>query len=298
MPDDKEKVETEVLNVKEQIFYQDKPIEEVIEDIAEACDTGVEDHNDLNNIDGGNPATSYFGHLGAAVGTNNYIQKVIDKTTNTLGDSQIYDNGTKVGIGTESPAYTLDVNGYIRTDRIYFGNHSAYIWAAGGTGTIGIEGYLIIHGQVTGTLFKASQFVDTTNNGGASIYFCGLTRGSDLPLGAPYILGNNAYANAVTNVNGGDVYINGGSKTPGSNGRDGNILIGYTKGNVGIGTTAPSAKLDVAGAIKVGDDSTVASASNVGAIRYRADANNSYCEMCMQTGATTYAWIIIKQNTW
>lgn len=34
MPDDKEKVETEVLNVKEQIFYQDKPIEEVIEDIA------------------------------------------------------------------------------------------------------------------------------------------------------------------------------------------------------------------------------------------------------------------------
>lgn len=34
MPNDKEKVETEVLNVKEQIFYQDKPIEEVIEDIA------------------------------------------------------------------------------------------------------------------------------------------------------------------------------------------------------------------------------------------------------------------------
>ena len=34
MPDDKEKVETKVLNVKEQIFYQDKPIEEVIEDIA------------------------------------------------------------------------------------------------------------------------------------------------------------------------------------------------------------------------------------------------------------------------
>ena len=34
MPDDKEKVETGVLNVKEQIFYQDKPIEEVIEDIA------------------------------------------------------------------------------------------------------------------------------------------------------------------------------------------------------------------------------------------------------------------------
>ena len=34
MADDKEKVETEILNVKEQIFYQEKPIEEVIENIA------------------------------------------------------------------------------------------------------------------------------------------------------------------------------------------------------------------------------------------------------------------------
>ena len=34
MADDKEKVETDILNVHEQIFYQDKPIEEVIENIA------------------------------------------------------------------------------------------------------------------------------------------------------------------------------------------------------------------------------------------------------------------------
>ena len=49
-------------------------------------------HNDIANIDGGNSTTPYYGHLGAAVGTNNYVQKVTDKTTNTLGDSLIFDD--------------------------------------------------------------------------------------------------------------------------------------------------------------------------------------------------------------
>lgn len=41
-----------------------------------------------------------------------------------------------------------------------------------------------------------------------------------------------------------------------------------------------------------------ASAETVGTIRYRADANNSWCEMVMQTAAATYAWVVIKTNTW
>lgn len=56
--------------------------------------------------------------------------------------------------------------------------------------------------------------------------------------------------------------------------------------------------LSVTGSIKPGNDSTSASSSNVGAIRYRSDSNNSYCEMVMQTGASTYTWVIIKQNSW
>jgi hypothetical protein len=50
--------------------------------------------------------------------------------------------------------------------------------------------------------------------------------------------------------------------------------------------------------IKVGQSTDVATGSNVGAIRYRSDANNSYAEMVMQTGASTYAWVIIQQNSW
>lgn len=54
----------------------------------------------------------------------------------------------------------------------------------------------------------------------------------------------------------------------------------------------------LSGSTQVGNNSTYASSSNVGAIRYRSDSNNSYCEMVMQTGASTYAWVVIKQNTW
>jgi hypothetical protein len=75
-------------------------------------------------------------------------------------------------------------------------------------------------------------------------------------------------------------------------------------GDVGVGTPNPDAKLAVIGrisateSIRVGNDAAAASAANVGAIRYRVSGNNSYCEMVMQTGAASYTWTIIQQNTW
>ena len=69
-------------------------------------------------------------------------------------------------------------------------------------------------------------------------------------------------------------------------------------GNVGIGTATPAAKLDVNGGVRVADDAATASATNVGTLRYRTSGNNSYVDMCMQTGAATYAWVNIVQNNW
>lgn len=69
-------------------------------------------------------------------------------------------------------------------------------------------------------------------------------------------------------------------------------------GNVGIGTTTPQSKLQVNGGVQMADDTDTASAAKVGTLRYRADANNSYVDMCMQTGASTYEWINIVQNNW
>lgn len=76
-------------------------------------------------------------------------------------------------------------------------------------------------------------------------------------------------------------------------------------GNILIGTTTDDTinKLQVNGSgkftssVQVGDNTAVASASNVGAIRYRSDANNSYADMCMLTGVATYSWVNIVTNT-
>lgn len=57
-------------------------------------------------------------------------------------------------------------------------------------------------------------------------------------------------------------------------------------------------KTQITSSVQIGDDTTGASSINAGAIRYRSDSNNSYCEMVMQTGSTEYGWVIIKQNTW
>jgi len=46
------------------------------------------------------------------------------------------------------------------------------------------------------------------------------------------------------------------------------------------------------------DDVTTATISNVGKMRYRVSGNNSYIDIVMQTGASTYEWVNIVQNNW
>jgi len=72
----------------------------------------------------------------------------------------------------------------------------------------------------------------------------------------------------------------------------------HTNGSVGIGATNPQSKLQVAGGVQMANDTDTASADKVGTQRYRSDSNNSYVDMCMQTGAATYEWVNIVQNNW
>lgn len=74
--------------------------------------------------------------------------------------------------------------------------------------------------------------------------------------------------------------------------------LNVISGKVGIGTANPTSKLQIDGGVQISDDTDIASASKVGTIRYRTSGNNSYADMCMQTGATTYAWINIVQNNY
>ena len=60
--------------------------------------------------------------------------------------------------------------------------------------------------------------------------------------------------------------------------------------------------VSIAGSIKIGNDAAAASASKVGTFRYKTTQSGSdyesLCEMCMQTGVSTYAWVTIVSHTW
>ena len=90
-----------------------------------------------------------------------------------------------------------------------------------------------------------------------------------------------------------------------------NTAFGDNFINSGTGTTirfgAPTSyvqnvyvqgTLQTASSIQCGSNASTASAALVGSQRYRTNGNNSYVDVCMQTGASTYAWVNIVQNNW
>ena len=154
---------------------------------------------------------------------------------------------------------------------------------------------LNIKNYSTGTT-ASSDIVATANNGSETTNYINMG-----------INGSNFSSTGFTIYKGNDAYLyNMGQDLNIGTGDIGKIIKfhtgGFLTGNTRI--TIDSTGVTVAGtiisssSIKVGDDSSSASASNVGSLRYRSDSNNSYCEMCMQTGAITYEWVVIKTNTW
>ena len=85
-----------------------------------------------------------------------------------------------------------------------------------------------------------------------------------------------------------------------TNGTHGTVHLGNYGQNISsnYGYIQTSSSLRVNGSVKVSDDTNTPGSSRVGSIRYRTSGNNSYVDMCMQTGASTYAWVNIVTNSW
>lgn len=113
------------------------------------------------------------------------------------------------------------------------------------------------------------------------------------------VIGNAAGSNITAGNNNIMIgaYTRAQSATGSSQLNIGNLIYGQA-GSIGIDVHAPAARLDVAGGVKVADDTDIASAAKVGTIRYRATSNDSYVEMCMQDGAASYVWVVIETKTW
>jgi hypothetical protein len=141
-------------------------------------------------------------------GTQNYVAKWVD-TSNDLGNSLIYDNGTNVGIGTTAPTALLQVENPNSSGG--FQNNTR--------GIVDITG----NGGPPLPQFQTLSFTDSYNQVLGKIATYKTSSGSYLYFGT-----SNSYGSGVTN----------------------NGLVMDYNGNVGIGTTAPGAALEVNGAAK------------------------------------------------
>ena len=196
-------------------------------------------------------------------GTTNYVSKFTG--TNTVGNSQIFDNGTNIGIGTATPGASIHVAGAINStptgDGFLAGIQSGYaVIHLNGSAATGS----LIDFSVSGTDTKGRILYDNTNN-----YFGFNTNGSERLR----ITSTGDVGIGTTTPNGklqvdGDFYVNGidrkimnyngavdyGTLTNNSvrfnqNGTERARIS--TLGNFGIGTTSPSSILEIAGASPV-----------------------------------------------
>ncbi len=190
-------------------------------------------------------------------GSTNYIVKWGSSGTE-LNTSQIYDNGTNVGIGTASPSYKLDVNGNVGIENgvVVKGYSDTTSWW-GWTKAIDIS-------SGSGPQYRSITYTNPPNNKGWMLAFHG---------------SNDYFAIAHTSSawSTGSIYL----------------YISGT-GNVGIGNTSPGAKLDVSGTVNasgysVGGTTIVDSSRNVTNVS-SVKTNSIY------TPPSNYVTLYVSQN--
>ena len=221
---------------------------------------------------------------------------------NTSGTNRISIIGSSgnVGIGTTSPSYKLDVSGdaYIdETLNIESTISGTLVYGYGGVGAGnlvvgGLNFMSFTPGVITlinqDTSISAGQDLGVLQFGGKDDQTNGYANGQ--------IICTTAVGTGSGNTGGGIFRFLLSGNTTGS-GPTERMRITNT-GDVGIGTTGPRAKLHVNGGVKLGNDTDSPASPKAGTFRYYTSGNNSYVDMCMQTGASTYAWVNIVTNSW
>jgi len=184
-----------------------------------------------------NAVSSSFATSTAAVaGTTNYISKFTSNTA--IGNSQIFDDGNSVGIGTASPTAKLEIS-----------NTSAnilYLYSTSTTGTTNNSSFRI--GSYDGTQVSVGTYLTELASSWNSSNFAG----GNFP-NSSVLLGSKANGLGIgaSSATGNIRFFTGGET-------GGNERMRITSGgNIGIGTTTPNAKLDVSGSAIITGSLTV-----------------------------------------
>jgi len=208
-------------------------------------------------------------------GTTNYVAKWTD--TDTIGDSQIFDNGTNVGIGTASPAHKVDVDGgvfadYFQLDTSYSDGAIAgkFSWNPDReTAELGLDGTVsLILGQ--DNLWYVKNQTGTAIPKGVAVMAVGALGASSRILVAPMVADGTISSKYLIGItieeiaNGDDGFVIAQGKLRGIN------TSGFTQGtvlycdpnNAGLLTstepTAPDLKLPIAFTIDSKNNGTLA----------------------------------------
>jgi len=147
-------------------------------------------------------------------GTQNYVSKFTG--ANSLGNSQIFDNGTNVGIGTTSPSYKLHVTG---TGYFTNGTTAAVIADAGNNRGLYGSGTYGVYGSGNYGLYGSGGAYGVYGDGGSyGVYGTG-----------------GIYGVYGVSAGGWAGYFNG---------------LFYISGNTGIGVSSPTAQLHTTGTVR------------------------------------------------
>lgn len=206
----------------------------------------------------------------------------------TKGALILQPSGGNVGIGTTNPGDLLHVNGNIRAAQICYldGTNCKDIsagWGGGGGSGEGLGAYETRSAGVTYTAATDGIVIASgMESGGGHCDVIGYVNSTEVARvtfrenypgwtrdGITFPVPKGATYSASVNCNSPIVYF-----VPLTTGAGGNPWtvsgsnVTFNAGNVGIGTTNPSIKLEVAGGVKIANESGTCNASRAGTIRW------------------------------